>query len=128
MPLASLEHVNLTVSDAKATAAWLCEVFGWTVRWHGEVLDGAGETYHVGDDTRYLAIFGPRKLSPNPHSNYTTAGGLNHVGVVTDDLQAVEARVVAAGFTPEKHADYEPGRRFYFRDSDGIEYEVASYA
>ena len=35
--------------------------------------------------------------------------------------------VVAAGLTPFSHADYEPGRRFYFLDPDGIEYEVVSY-
>ena len=35
--------------------------------------------------------------------------------------------VVEAGFKPINHADYEPGRRFYFHDHDGIEYEVVSY-
>ncbi len=52
---------------------------------------------------------------------------LNHIGVEVDDLDATEARVVAAGLTPFSHADYEPGRRFYFLDPDGIEYEVVSY-
>jgi hypothetical protein len=28
---------------------------------------------------------------------------------------------------PFAHADYAPGRRFYFLDPDGIEYEVVSY-
>lgn len=36
--------------------------------------------------------------------------------------------MVAAGFTPFNHGDYEPGRRFYFLDGDGIEYEIVSYA
>ena len=45
-----------------------------------------------------------------------------------DDLNTVEARVVEAGLTPFSHGDYEPGRRFYFLDPDGIEYEVVSYA
>ena len=45
-----------------------------------------------------------------------------------DDLDATEARVVAAGLTPFNHGDYAPGRRFYFFDPDGIEYEVVSYA
>lgn len=34
---ATLEHVNLTVPDPDATAAWLCEVFGWHIRWQGPV-------------------------------------------------------------------------------------------
>ena len=32
-----------------------------------------------------------------------------------------------AGLEPFSHGDYEPGRRFYFLDPDGIEYEVISY-
>jgi hypothetical protein len=28
---------------------------------------------------------------------------------------------------PFSHDDYDPGRRFYFLDPDGIEYEVVSY-
>ncbi len=52
---------------------------------------------------------------------------LNHIGVVVDELDATEARVIAAGLRPFGHADYEPGRRFYFLDPDGIEFEVVSY-
>jgi len=37
-------------------------------------------------------------------------------------------RVIAAGLTPFSHGDYEPGRRFYFFDWDGIEFEIVSYA
>ena len=44
------------------------------------------------------------------------------------DLVACEARATKAGFTPREHAVYEPGSRFYFRDFDGIEYEVVSYS
>jgi hypothetical protein len=53
---------------------------------------------------------------------------LNHIGVVVEDLNAAEARVIAAGFMPRSHTDYEPGKRFYFDDHDGIEFEVISYS
>src|SRR5262249_24999604 len=53
---------------------------------------------------------------------------LNHIGVEVDDLAGIEKRVVAAGLRPFGHADYAPGRRFYFLDPDGIEYEVVSYS
>ena len=53
---------------------------------------------------------------------------LNHIGVEVDDLDLTEARVSAAGLRPFSHGDYEPGRRFYFLDPDGIEYEIVSYA
>ena len=128
---ASLEHVNVTVSDAARTARMLCEVFGWRVRWNGPAKSG-GTTFHVGGDAAYVAVYTP---PPGATPGATLGdfddkrlGGLNHVGVQVDHLDAVETRVRAEGFTPFNHADYAPGRRFYFRDGDGIEYEVVSYA
>ncbi len=44
-----------------------------------------------------------------------------------DDLDAVEARVVESSLKSFSHDDYEPGRRFYLLDPDGIEYEIVSY-
>jgi hypothetical protein len=52
---------------------------------------------------------------------------LNHVGLVVDDLDAAERIVIEAGLEPFNHMDYEPGRRFYFFDWDGIEFEMVSY-
>lgn len=53
---------------------------------------------------------------------------LNHIGIEVDDLDLTETRVIAAGLKPFSHGDYHPGRRFYFFDPDGIEYEIISYA
>lgn len=53
---------------------------------------------------------------------------LNHVGILVDDLDDIERRVVAAGLIPFAHAVYDPGRRFYFLDYDGTEFEIVSYA
>jgi catechol 2,3-dioxygenase-like lactoylglutathione lyase family enzyme len=123
----SLEHVNFTVSDPEATARWLCEVFGWRVRWAGSSIHG-GRTVHVGSDTSYLALYSMGTGLPlEPQASYHRRGGLNHVGITVGDLAATEKRVKATGFEPHSHADYEPGRRFYFNDHDGIEYEVVSY-
>ena len=36
--------------------------------------------------------------------------------------------VTAAGYTPGPVDDYEPGRRFYFHEENGVEIEVVSYA
>lgn len=121
-----LEHTNITVSDPAKTATWLAEVFGWKIRWQGEAISG-GHTIHIGTDDHYLAIYNPNVPLEAGNSSYTMRGGLNHVGIVVDDLDAVEARVKAAGFTPGNHADYEPGRRFYFRDHDNIEFEIVAY-
>lgn len=127
--MARLEHVNMTVKDPTATAAMLTRIFGWRVRWHGAAING-GYTVHLGDDDTYLAIYsGPDEtLTARGDQSYRTAGGLNHIGVVVDDLDAVEQKVRSEGLTPHAHADYEPGRRFYFDDHDGIEIEVISYS
>ncbi len=122
-----LEHVNMTVPDARAHAAILCELFGWHVRWQGPAKDD-GFTVHVGTDDGYLALYTPAwELKPEAH-RYHHVAGMNHVGVVVADLDAVEAKVRAAGYTPHSHGDYEPGTRFYFDGPDDVEYEVVSYA
>jgi len=122
----TLEHANITVTDPATTAAWMCDIFGWDIRWQGPAID-AGMTIHVGGPASYLALYSPQKpLAKAPHS-YTTNGGLNHLAVVTDDIHAMRRKVETAGFTPGEHFDYEPGQRFYFFDHDGIEYEVVQY-
>ena len=125
--IAQLEHTNLTVTDPEATAAWMERLFGWKIRWSGAAMQ-TGRTVHVGTDSQYLALFSPGSPDAPQQSNYATVGGLNHVVVVVPDLDAMEAQVKAEGFETGNHGDYEPGRRFYFHDHDGIEYEVVSYS
>ena len=123
--MASLEHVNITVSDPEAFAETLCKLFDWEVRWHGPAKDD-GVTYHVGDADSYVAVYS-RGGTTQRTDNYVTPGGLNHIGVVVEDLDAAEARAKALGFEPHSHADYEPGQRFYFDGPDDVEIEVVSY-
>ncbi len=120
-----LEHVNITVSDPIATAKRLEDWFGWKIRWQGEARAG-GYTVHVGNDSSYIAVYSVGKAN-TPQDSYETRGGLNHVGVVVADLDAMEKKLLAAGYHTHNHGDYEPGRRFYFDDDDGIEFEVVSY-
>ena len=121
-----LEHVNITVTDPEKTARMLCDLFDWKIRWHGDAING-GITYHVGTDEDYLAVYSSGRQEEYKGEPYDLLGGLNHVGVVVEDIEAMEQRVIAAGFEPHNHADYEPGKRFYFHDGDGIEFEVVSY-
>jgi len=125
MSAGRIEHVNVTVTDPARAAALMEALFGWRIRWQGPALNG-GHTIHVGTDDDYVALYTGRGAH---YTADTFAKGrpLNHIGVEVDDLDAVEGRVVAAGLKPFAHGDYEPGRRFYFLDPDGIEYEVVSY-
>lgn len=118
-----LEHINITVSDIDRSAALLRDLMGWHDRWRGPSQLG-GETIHVGGEQDYIAVY----TRGTPVSRFSKGQPLNHVGLVVDDLDAAEAVVKAAGLEPFNHADYEPGRRFYFFDWDGIEFEMVSYA
>ncbi len=127
--MSRLEHVNFTVADPKATAQMLIDLFDWKIRWEGTAING-GYTVHVGTDDAYVAVYtGPDggKAQTAPHNNYLQRGGLNHIGIVVDDLDAVEAKVKALGLETHNHGDYEPGRRFYFHDETGMEFEVVAY-
>ncbi|MEO1306546.1 MAG: VOC family protein [Pseudomonadota bacterium] len=126
MSTVELEHANITVTDAKATAEELCRIFDWTIRWEGAAKDN-GYSVHVGSKNSYLAVYTPGEPARPGTSRYTQLGHLNHVGVVVGDLDATEERVKSAGYVPNNHGDYEPGRRFYFDNADGIEIEVMSY-
>ena len=121
-----LEHVNITVSDPHRSAALLSDLFGWHIRWEGpSMLDG--QTIHIGTDEQYIALYtNPDVRAANPIFN--KGEPMNHIGVTVDDLDAVEAKVVAAGLEPFSHGDYDPGRRFYFFDWNRIEWEVVSYS
>jgi catechol 2,3-dioxygenase-like lactoylglutathione lyase family enzyme len=127
MTTGTLEHVNITVSDIDRTAKMLERIFGWHVRWQGP-SKGHGTSAHVGTDDAYIALYSPGETDEPTQVTYTTQGGLNHVGVIVDDLAAAERRVLDAGFVTHSHQTYDPGNRFYFHDYDNVEYEVLSYA
>ena len=129
--MSRLEHINITVSNPKSTARMLEQLFGWRIRWEGEGMAGAGYTVHVGGDDSYVAVYSgkdPKQTVPKSDASYATRGAMNHIGVVVDNLDKIEEKVRAMGYEAHSHADYEPGRRFYFHDDDGVEFEVVSYS
>ena len=123
-----LEHVNATVADVDLSVAFYQALLGLRVRWRGQTADG-NEAAHVGDDRCYLALFqADRSHRPGRAESDYAAVGLNHFGFVVDDLAATKERLVKLGIQPHHEPDYEPGRRLYFLDPDGIEAELVEYA
>ena len=120
MNAAILEHVNITVPDPDSYAKKLSTMFSWDIRWAGPSMNN-GYTVHVGGEDSYVALYGSKHPIPKPVA-------LNHIAVSVEDLEATEAKIIAAGYKPHNHGGYEPGRRFYFHDENGLEYEVVSYA
>lgn len=121
-----LEHINVTVVNAEKTAKLYCELFGWEIRWKGASIYG-GTTFHVGGKESYIAIYENSESEGSEEDTYHRYNGLNHIGIVVDDLDEIEKRIITLGYKTKSHADYEPGRRFYFEDGNGIEIEVISY-
>ena len=122
MPKGQLEHLNITVTDPERSAKLFEKLCGWHERWRGPSQQG-GWTIHVGNDAEYLAIY----TYDGASGGYALGVPLNHVGLRVDDLDAAEQVVIEHGLKPVSHSDYEPGKRFYFVDWDGIEFEVVSY-
>jgi catechol 2,3-dioxygenase-like lactoylglutathione lyase family enzyme len=121
-----IEHVNLYVSNPVRTSDLLISLFGWSVRWHGPAQGDVGYTVHVGTSKYFLALYTEFHFA-FPTGGFKKGFPLDHVCIEVDNLDEVEAKVLAAGLKPFNHANYEPGCRFYFLDQDGIEYEVVSY-
>ena len=117
-----LEHVNLTVSDPDRSSQLLQDLCGWHERWRGPSQLG-GRTIHVGSVRDYIALYTHAETA----GPYAKGAPLNHVALVVDDLDEAERTVIAAGLVPFSHGDYDPGRRFYFFDWNGIEFELVNY-
>lgn len=122
-----LEHINFTVKDSMQTAELFVQLFDWRIRWQGDAIHG-GFSVHVGGKDSYVALYTHPEPLESGVDSYTHQNGLNHLGIVVDDLDAIEKKVLNAGYKTHSHADYEPGRRFYFLYSQNLEIEVISYA
>jgi catechol 2,3-dioxygenase-like lactoylglutathione lyase family enzyme len=122
MQKGTLEHANISVTDPARSARLLRDLLGWSVRWEGPAMNG-GHTIHIGNDTHYLALY----TNPQTAGDFAKSVPLNHLGLQVSDLDGAEEVVKRHGLIPFNHGDYEPGRRFYFMDWDGIEFEVLSY-
>ena len=126
MSASFIEHVNLTVRDPQRLAALMIDLFGWHIRWQGPSMNN-GYTVHVGIKDCYLALYTVQGTD-YPDSQFRKGQPFNHLGIVVDDLDMVESKVIAAGLKPFNHGTYNPGGSvFYFYDHDGIEFEVVSY-
>lgn len=122
-----LEHVNLTVTDLDASVAYYSQLLGFRLRWEGQALgdEGPVRAAHVGDDRVYLALFEAEQPGRAP-GQYGRAG-VNHFGFVVDDLDQTRERLAELGATPHFEPQYEPGRRLYVFDPDGVEIELVEY-
>ncbi|TGG94865.1 VOC family protein [Natronospirillum operosum] len=124
-----LEHVNLVVADIDAMLDFYGAAFPhWRVR-----DEGRGEWYgkprkwvHFGDDDYYLALNDNGEGSNRDLSGHSV--GLAHFAFVTNNLEAVVARLNRAGYAISAPGAEEPYRQnVYFIDPAGFEVEFVEY-
>lgn len=123
-----LEHANLAVRDVDAMIRFLCTAFpDFRVRREGRY--GAGRRWvHVGTDATYVALNeSDGEAAPRPVP-YGGRPGLNHLGYEVDDVEALRARLSAAGYRDSSVPNDHPHRRrVYFFDSEGNDWEFVEY-
>jgi catechol 2,3-dioxygenase-like lactoylglutathione lyase family enzyme len=122
-----LEHANITVENIDTSFQFYSAVFGFEKRWEGEATGEVGpiRALHVGNEHTYLALFEAERKGRSP-ADYGIAG-VNHIGFEVEVLEIYRKRLEGLGIEVHLEADYEPGRRIYFYDSDGIEIELVEY-
>ncbi len=122
-----LEHANITVSDIDRSQQFYRELFDLDLRWDGSAResDGPVRAVHLGNEHSYLALFEATKAGRAP-ADYDKPG-LNHIAFEVDDVEVYQRRLEHMGVPIHLEGDYEPGRRIYCYDPDGVELELVSY-
>ncbi|OYU72335.1 MAG: lactoylglutathione lyase, partial [Burkholderiales bacterium PBB5] len=129
MTTATLEHANITLLQIEPVLQLLLTALpGWRVRGQG-TMDWFGKPIrwlHVGTDSQYLALQdGGEGRGPAWQSHQV---GVKHLGLVVDDLDALVARLQAAGIAMDHPGGSHPHRRSaYYHLGDLVQLEFMQY-
>jgi catechol 2,3-dioxygenase-like lactoylglutathione lyase family enzyme len=123
-----LDHANLAVRDLDGALRFLTTAFP-EFRVRGGGTDWGGSRWvHVGTDAVYLALHQARAEAAEPWVPYAGKPGTNHLGFEVDDVEALRARLAAAGYEDSTVPNQHPyRRRVYFRDAEGNDWEFVQY-
>ncbi|SMO88207.1 VOC family protein [Paracoccus laeviglucosivorans] len=123
--MAKYIHSMIRVLDEAKSTAFYDQVFGLKV---AERLDF--ETFTLiylsnGEAETELEL----TVNKGRTEPYNLGDGYGHVAFSVDDVDALHARLEAAGFAPRKLVDFAPGgeviaRFFFIADPDGYQIEV----
>ncbi len=131
-----LEHANITVESIDETVRFLSAVFpdasvrgGGHMYWNEETQEARGKWAHFGTSEHYIAL--QQNAEPSGRSDVTYRNdGINHLGFVVENLDAIMSRVTEAGYKLSPVSalnDHPHRRRAYYFDDNGIEWELVEY-
>lgn len=124
-----MEHANICVRDVDEMVRFLTTAFPeWRRRGEGKRMNGDSTWMHLGDDDTYIALRPASHDCDKQWKPYTGSPGINHLAYVVDDVDALEQRMLAAGFTESTVSNKHPHRkRVYFNDPEGNDWEFVEY-
>lgn len=123
-----LEHANLAVRDVDDTLRFLQTAFpDFRIRGEGKTWQG-WRWVHVGNDDTYIAVNEAPEPATEAWVPYAGRPGTNHLGYVVEDVDALQARMRAAGYHDSTVPNRHPHRkRVYFHDGEGNDWEFVQY-
>lgn len=117
-----IEHVHLNVDSIQATEHFLLVAMPHFKRRGGDYEKGYGSWVHIGNDDCYMAV------TEVPGTQIPPA--VRHIGLVTDNIDALMARLKKAGYLPSDSSELDTHpyrRRIYYIDGNGLSWEFIQY-
>ena len=121
-----VEHANITVGSIERTIEFIQTALpDFSIRHCGH-----NEDYrwcHIGTEQSYLALQEVVERHSIDRTPYRDVG-INHIGLVTENIAEVRSRLLAAGYHENEMETSHPWRkRIYFWDPNGVEWEFIEY-
>jgi catechol 2,3-dioxygenase-like lactoylglutathione lyase family enzyme len=124
MNFTRFEHINISCKDMDSTKDFYQTIFpDWYVRVEG--ISNGTRWMHFGNDRFYLS-FNDTPDEKRVHNIYENIG-INHVGFVINDGEAMKALLDEHGIEYYTMTAAETKHRIYVLDPDGNEIELLEY-
>ncbi len=122
-----MEHANLHVRQFDAAVDFLRAAFP-DFRVRAESVRDGLRWMHIGTDETYIALNETHQEHSEGWAPYNGRPGVNHIGYRVDDVDALQKRLLDAGFEDSTYPNNHPHRkRVYFLDADGNDWEFVQY-
>ena len=121
-----IEHANITVRDMAQAVRFITTALPH-FRIRGRDRSGRDGWLHVGTDETYISLTHSPRAPLDKRVPYQDLG-VNHIGIVVADVDAVVARLQAAGYRQDSETEVSRWRkRYYFLDDDNLQWEFIQY-